>query len=1203
MQENATCKGPAIAGTEPRLFAFEWDLTKKIGRIMKLTAMLLLAVSLQVAAKGLGQEGVTLKVNNAPLERVFATIKEQTGYYFIYRAELIAAKKVSIHVTNVTLKEALDRCLENQKLAYNIVGKSIVISMVEKAKAEIVKDYELGNGPLYIEVKGKVVNESGEPVSGVTVAIKGSNQNTLTDANGEFTMSTVDQNAILVFTHISMEKFELKVSGKKELAITLRTKITALGNVQVVANTGYEVVKPNEVNGSVVVIDNKMLNQQTGTNILQRLNNVSSSLFLNVGKSNATGGVPSKTNLNVRGFSTLFGSTDPLIVLDNFIYEGDINNINPNDVENVTILKDASAASIWGARAGNGVIIITTKGAKFSQKVKVEFNANTIFSQKPDLYYLPQMSVADYIDVEQYLFNKGFKLADTSNVNRLPFTPVYEILLKRKNGKISAADSANQIDALKSLDSRDQYDKYYYKHALTQQYSLNVRGGSANSSWMFSGAFDKSISALNQHYNKGNLRIENSYRPIRNMQLKIGANYTNSRAEAPSALPAYNNLKIYAKSVPYLQFMDEYGFPIAIDAYYRGIYTDTVGGGKLLNWKYYPAEDINHDRSTIKLQEIIANVALNYQIIKSLSASINYQYQNQWSKNERYADLQSYYARDLINRFTNLAPSVTTKYPIPVGGILQSTNNWIRSQNARAQLNFKNEWGSHAVTALLGGEVREVAGGGDNFTLYGYNPDPLSYASVDFRNTYQTIVNGGFQSIPGNPYSNGIVNNRFVSLYGNVLYSFKKRYTFSASARRDGSNIFGSSTNDKWKPLWSVGAGWAISKEVFYKFSWIPELRLKSSFGYSGNIDSRKTPLPIATYGSNAPNTGLPYAFINSINNPGLKWEKVSQYNIGLEFSSIKNIVSGSIEFYKKKGADLYALTPYDYTAWSRLQYITKNAASMESKGFDIVLNTQNINKAFKWETNLLISHNTNKTTSYYTTSAQPITDLVVSDGNLITPVEGKPLYAIAAYKWGGLSANGDPQGYVNGQLSTDYAAIFTATTTKGFESETFEFIGPANPVHFGAMINTFDWKGFSLSFNVGYKLGYYLRKPSINYNGLFENGDGHKDFEKRWQKPGDEAITNVPALVYTNYPQFIDRDKFYMYSKANVIKGDHVRFNYINFSYSFMKVAFFNQLQLYVNAANLGVIWRSNDEGIDPDYPATIPPPKAFTVGIRGSL
>lgn len=282
-----------------------------------------------------------------------------------------------------------------------------------------------------------------------------------------------------------------------------------------------------------------------------------------------------------------------------------------------------------------------------------------------------------------------------------------------------------------------------------------------------------------------------------------------------------------------------------------------------------------------------------------------------------------------------------------------------------------------------------------------------------------------------------------------------------------------------------------------------------------------------------------------------------------------------------------------------------KNVADMKGNGIDITLTSMNIDKTFKWQTEFLMSYNTSKTTKYISLN-NPTASFYVGQGNGISvgPIVGKPLYSVISYKWGGLDDKGNPQGYLHGKLSTDYKSIFNSPG--GGKGDTLSYIynGPATPIYWGSVSNTFKWKGLSLTANITYKAGYYFRKSSISYNSLFNFGIGHSDFAKRWQNPDDEKVTHVPSMIY---PDDSNRDNFYLLSDATVEKGDHIRLQFINLSYelnkSILKSLPLQSFSLYVNTSNLGILWRANKDRIDPDYPSSIPAPKTYAIGIKATF
>lgn len=1161
-------------------------------RVMKLTTILLTVFFMQSYATGHSQENISLSLKNASLKQIFRAIEKQTDYNFVYTSKsILHAKNIDVNVKDTDIDKVLSICFKDQGITYNIDQNIIVIKQINVQSNALPERIQ----EVLIDVTGKIVKEDGTPVF-ATVTVKGTKKATATNERGEFLLKEVDENATLVITGVNIETIEWKVDGKQSLAIKVKSKIVQDDEIVLEANTGYQRVKPNEVTGAINLIDNKTLNQQAGTNILKRLEGVTTAILFDIKQFSPQ----KKSNISVRGLSSINGPQDPLIVLDGFIYEGDINNINPNTVENITILKDAAAASIWGARAGNGVIVITTKRGQFNQKTRIDVTSNVIVNSKPDLFYLPQMSSSEYINVEEFLYNKGYYSSRFTNISRPSLSPAVEIFQKRSLGEISAADSASLIDAMKQIDIRNEYNKYFYTNAVTQQYSVNVLGGNANNAYTLSVGYDQTRGETYSRFRKLNVKAENTYRPFKNLQATVSVYYTKS--EANSGRPGYNQTALNGQPVPYLQFADGNGNALPIDLMLRGMYTDTAGNEKLLNWKYYPLEDYKHDRTTTNLQEIFTNVGLQYRLFRFLNVSASYQYQKQQSETIRIQDIESYGARNTINTFSQLNRATgTVTYIIPIGGIRRTDNAYLESSTARAQLDFNNTWSNiHNISAIIGGEVRQSHNYTNNLTSYGYNADPLSYGDVDFKNGYPSFVTGYTTYIAGSPaYSDR--TNRFVSLYTNIAYTLKKKYIVSFSARRDGANVFGANTNDKWKPLWSTGAAWNISDETFYHFDLLHSLKIRATYGYSGNVDLSKTPLPTARYFGISRFTNAQMVRINTLNDPALRWEKTGMFNIGIDFSVKGNILSGSIEYYQKKGTDLYALTPYDYTTWGFSRTIIKNVANMKGKGIDIIMTSKNIDRLVKWNTTYLFSYSDSRTTAYFTPESKLISQLL-GGGSSITPIVGKPLYAIAAYRWGGLDASGNPQGYLNGELSTNYTAISEEAIAKGTEGN-IVYKGSAIPTVFGSLINTFSYKNFSASINISYKLGYSFLKSAISYNQVI-NGRGHSDYAKRWQKPGDELITSVPSFIY---PTDDRRDAFYGLSEINVLKGAHVRLQYINISYALGDYGKnkmpFKELQLYANISNLGILWRANKENLDPEYPSSIRPVKSYTVGIRANF
>lgn len=1045
-----------------------------------------------------------------------------------------------------------------------------------------------------LRVKGKVLDEqTNTAIADVNIYNQAKTSSTRSSATGDFTLELDREADSLFFNKIGYLTRSISIDNLgEEQVIYLKASLNIID--EVVVNTGYQKLKPNEITGSYQVLSAKELMRQASPNLLQRLNNEAVGLQLNNMSENTFGQETPK--FTVRGLNTINGSTDPLIVLDGFIYEGNISNIDPNNVASISILKDATATSIWGARAGNGVIVISTKGMQLDdQPTRISFNKVFTLKSEPNLQDVYSMNSKDFIEIEKIIFDKGYY---DGTINRTPYlalTPAVEILLQHRLNNISDAEKDSKLLTLSSINGQQNFADNFFNKPYTDQYFLNITGGTRRHSYGLGAGLlkDKNYDASN--YQKLNFNLTNSFKPIEALKIDFNVMYSNGTQRSGKA--KYSDLTFNRKSVPYLSFIDNSGLPIPIDNTFRSAYLSSTYGENYLDWNYYPTEEWKYNRTSNLVEEIYSNAAVHYKIFPFLEATVAGQYQMQRTHMQQHQSIESYAMRMLINQFSSYDNNTKSmQYAIPMGGRLTQSRLDGRSYTLRGQLNGQKEWGQHGLILLLGSELRENLMEGGTNSLYGYSEDPLRNVAVNYATNYTQIPAGGTGTIPGAPLlSHGL--NRFVSLYGNAVYTLDKKYNLSMSMRRDGANIFGAQTNDRWRPLWSIGASWNILQEKFWDISWVNMLKMRTTFGYSGNVDVRRTPLPVGS-ASTAQYTNFPSIVIDNLNDPSLRWEKVSTWNMGLDYGLFENRLSGSIDYYRKTADDLYGQTTYDYTVWGRQATIINNSAMMKSSGVDLIINSKNIIGDFTWNSRVLFALNKDKTVKYYNTTATNLSAML-SNEKSINPIIDFPLNALAAFRWGGLNEYGDPQGYLNGEISTDYNAIRLEAIDLNNGSDNIIIFGSAKPQIFGSLLNSFGYKGFSLDFNLSFKADYYVRKPSTSYVTLFANGDAYRDIEKRWQKPGDELVTDMPAL---KYPAVSNRETFYKSSSIHVIKGDHIRLEYVNLSWVSnlkrgLKVI---PIELYAQMQNLGILWRKNEDNIDPDFMNRFRPLRSSTLGLR---
>jgi len=1163
----------------------------KILLMMKLTMLILITAILQVSARSYAQK-ITLTEHNAPLSKIFEQISQQTGYDFLVSTEnLKASHLVTITVWNEELQTVLDRLFTGQPLNFVIQDKIVVVS-----KKEAYAPHPTGtqsNNPVIIN--GNVTDTAGKALPNATVKVKGSHEFVRTDMEGNFRISAQEGDEIEI-SFIGYRTFSFQAHADQAFQkIVLYTVASKLEDVTVVS-TGYQTLPKERATGSFAQPIKAMYDDRVSTDVLSKLNGITSGLVFNA---NTTATQTGQPDINIRGRSTIFANDQPLIVVDNFPYSGDINNINPNDVESVTVLKDAASASIWGVRAGNGVIVITTKKGKLNQPLKVGFNASLTVFNKPDLNYNPnQLDASSYISLEKYLFSQGYYDANLNNNETYPvISPAVQLLASNRAGTLSTSDLNAELNTLSGLKVNNQLSKYFYQKAADQQYALTLSGGSDKANYYFSTGYDNDPASLRDNVNQRiTINSQNTFYPVKNLEIDAGVNVVQTDIKTDNNLGQFSN-----DIFPYTQLVNAQGQPLAIPYQYSQAYVQNAPSKGFLDWSYAPLNELGATDNTTKVMDVRLTTGIRYTIVKGLSAEVKYQYENSGNQNDDYQSQQTFYARNLINEFSIVNSSgQVTGYNLPLGGILSQANATSISNNVRGQLNYNYSWKNNSLTALAGYELSQVSANSNSSTLYGYNNDLTTFTNVNPTTYFSTNPGGIYSTIPSGLGINSTLA-RLRSSFANAAYTYKDRYTLSASARVDGSNYFGVATNQKSLPLWSAGAKWDMSKEDFYKIDWLPVLALRATFGYNGNLDQSITGVTTFRYLSNAPYTNLNYAEISNIGNPDLQWEKTAIANLAIDFGTKNNVITGSLEYYQKRETDLLGYKSFPEN--SGITQLEGNYSDMAGHGMDLTINSRNLNGNIKWNTTLLFSHATDKVTHY---DVAPYGYQLAGAGTGI-PNVGKPVFGVYAYKWGGLdAATGNPIGYVNGAQSQDYATITTATPVNQLV-----YIGPARPTYFGGLNNRFSYKGFSLAVQINYKLGYYFMAPALSYSNITSRGaflSVNRQFNQRWQYPGDQ--TNVPSMVYPFAPA---RDQFYQESIVNMQNADNIRLQDISLSYDFNKAAYrklpFNNLQLFVYANNICILWKANHVGLDPDAvpgPAddtTMPSPRSLAIGLKGSF
>ncbi len=1030
--------------------------------------------------------------------------------------------------------------------------------------------------------RGQVISElNKQPLSGATIRSSTTKSATKTDGAGYFVLEG-DWGDEITVSHTGFESKSIGIAKMDNLIIGLQPLAKRIDEVQVVS-TGYQKLPKERATGSFSAINNKELNRRPGENIISRLEDMSAGLSVN--RQSTT-----KSQFNIRGQNTLFGGSTPLIIVDNFPYDGDLNAINPNDVENVTLLKDASAASIWGARAGNGVLVITTKKGSKYRPVEISVNSNLMVGGKRDLFYRPRISVDDYIDLERDLFDKGFFKNSETNKNKPALSPVVELLILARDGNITIDEANLAIEQYRKQDIRDDQLRYLERGSFTGQTALDISGGTGAYSYRVSAGYDRVYENQQRRgHGRYTVSLNNFYQLNSRLDMELGASLVKTLVE--------NNNVNFVPFYPYGGLKDANGNNLSYSKLRQPYILDQPKNG-LLDWQYRPLDELALNDDNTNVSDYRINTSLKYKIWEGLSTELLYNYTGSRSNRNNNQHAESYFTRDLINRYTAIKDG-SLSHAVPVGSIMDSYSTAMDAHNFRWQINYQHTFDpGHDLNAIGGVEVRSINSENWADRVYGYQQDIGRGTVVDYLTRFPQYINPATSSqIPNIDDHKGNAD-RFLSYYINAGYSFRNRYSLSASTRFDQSNLYGVKTNEKGVPLFSIGGAWTPSSESFYRFALLPYLKFRTTYGRSGNTSNFYSANIITSMASASSSPiGEPFAVVENPPNPTLRWEKMTMFNVGVDFGTRGNRITGSIEYYTKRNDDLYGSVPYPYS--TGVMFFKGNVASTKGKGLDVTVNGKILDRDFKWSTAALFSWTKDIVVDV---PDQSITSGFL-DGNLV-PVKGRPLYGISSYRWGGLDpSNGDPIGFLNGEQSKSYSKIISTATL-----DNIVYNGSAIPLYYGSLRNTFAYKNFSLSFLISYRMGYYYHRESVVYGNNFGLGSTtggtptHGDYGKRWRTTGDEIHTQVPSAPLSNIS---GRDDFYKYSEVLVEKGDHIRFQDIRLDYVLSEKTSnwpFRTLGVYFYANNIGLIWKANRQGVDPDF-RNMPLPLTLSLGIRMGL
>ncbi|MDQ1090560.1 SusC/RagA family TonB-linked outer membrane protein [Siphonobacter sp. SORGH_AS_1065] len=1168
-----------------------------------------------------------------PLSEAISQIEKKFKTKFAYEHNLLRGKSVSASaLTGDSVEEILKNVLYPNNLlflyvsgnSYSIVARDARFFQTPPPSPTSSPKPTSPSAPAYVDedqiVRGNITTTEGVALPFANVWVKGTRRGTTANEKGNYNLSGMKPGEHLVITFVGYKDKEVVVSELGTLNIIMEAHEGKSLNEVSVVSTGYQALPKERATGAFGSISAKEIEKIPTPNLIQRLEGQVPGLDVQL-----TGGdntftyantqfaIASGTrtvgrsdyNLAIRGISTSQGEALPLIVVDGAITTLDLKTFNPRDIENITVLKDAAAASIWGTRAANGVIVITTKKGNINQGPRLNFSTDFMTSGPPRLNYLRLMSVDQTIDYEQEAVNKGLIINPlTTTLFPQRVSEVTDLTFQLKAGRLT---QAQYDDALNSIRARgngfDQISQYILQPTANQQYNLSLSGGGLASTYFYSASYSKERpNTRGTNGQRLTLTLNNSFKVFD--KITISTNLKASMFKYKMGAVGLNSL--FSPSsitfMPYDQLVDANGKRLSYARSYYDSYLSTLEKQGYLPWRYNYLDEMDFNDNSSSDNNYLATINVNVPLFKGLSANGFFSNERSFAQGRRYNSIDTYATRDLLNNATVVGTNGQLVTAIPKGGTLNQTNTQFNNYSLRGQLAFNQNYGTdHQINAIAGTEIRQTMASQGSSTMYGYYMDRGLAQNVNYAMPYSTLT-GGQSVISGGPTQEDKTR-RFLSYYANASYTLKNRYTLSGSVRYDDYNNFGVDRSYRATPLWSTGLKWNLDQEHFLKnLSWINSLGLRTTYGVNGNIATDMYPFTSMYLTGSDPLTTNPAAGILNPANPTLRWEKTYVYNVAVDFGLFNRRLNGSIDFYTKQGRDIIYEFPINPTYG--ISTLKRNTTSLSGKGVDVGLKADVIRKN-DWgvQAGLTFAYNTNQVTD----TRFVATSTILSNPTLQNWMKGYTTDKLLVYRFAGLDATGMTLVYnENGEKLAPNQSITSLDALK--------HVGRLTAPYFGGFNATIRYKGFSLYALATYSFGNVFIKPTISSypTALGRNAqlkyDLSADIAKRWKNPGDELTTNVPGMAGTYAGVSLYR---FQNSDLNVLPGDFIRLREVSLTYQvaerFAQLAGFKGASLGVAVRNLGLIWTKNKEGFDPVFANSlssttlgIPPSPSYTFSLN---
>lgn len=1105
----------------------------------------------------------------------------------------------------------------------------------QQANASVSTIYGVEEMAQQITVKGQVLDENGDPIPGATIRVKGEEGGTITDIDGYFNVSVNSKKSTLIISFIGFTAKEVKASDNLS-KIILSEESELLDEVIV---TGYQTIDRKLFAGSADLIkaeDSKIDGVSDVSRMLQ-------GKAAGVQVQNVSGTFGAAPKIRVRGASSIYGDSKPLWVVDGVVLEDVVDvsaddlssgnaailissavaGLNADDIESFQILKDASATALYGAKAMDGVIVITTKKGK-KGSTRVNYSGEFTIRMKPRYSDYNIMNSQEQMMVFKDLENKGW--LNNSDITRGPAGGVY----RKMYDLINTYNPKTQTYALEHSDvakakylrqaemnNTDWFD-LLFKNSVQQNHALSVSGGTDKARYYGSISYLSDPGwSISDKVERFTANFNTSVDLFKIATLTLLTSNSLRKQTVPGAMDRQTDVV----NGEFNRDFDINPFSYALNSSRTLRPYDDHGNYEYYKMNYADFNILNEadkNKMDIDMLDTKFQVELSVKPIKGLElrgiGSLRYVKSTNEHKIYEGSNLaEAYRAADNStirqgNKFlwkNPEDPAAEKEIVMPKGGFYNREDNKLLSYYLRGTIQYNNLFNEkHNFTSLFGQELKSTDRTYAESTGYGYQWDRGGIPFLDHRLMRQ-IIDAGFPY-----YGMGRGYDRYVAFFLNLGYSYDDRFVFNTTGRYDGSNQMGKARSARWLPTWNVSGAWHVHNEKFMqKQDVISTLTMRATYGLTAKMGPTSNALPIFR------NTisFRPYMnereskiYLSSLENKDLTWEKQYEFNFGLDVGLFNNRISLGLDAYKRWGFDVIDLVRTSGVGGESIKIA--NYADIESKGVEFTLNTKNIViPDFSWSTNLTFSYNTNEITKMKGKSN--IMSLVGEEGG---PREGYPVHGLYSIPFAGLKQDGLPQyQWKNGEI------VDREINYQEMEDVSFlKYEGTVDPKIVGGFENSFNYKNFKLSVYLTYQFGNKLRLyPS--FSAIYSDMEAMPlELRDRWMVRGDENKTDIPAIPsrreYYNTTGLYSAYNAYNYSDVRVAKGDFIRLKEVTLSYAFPKkwlvpIAL-NNAEIRFVASNLALLYSDKKlNGQDPEFfrsgGVAMPMPRQFTMTLRIGL